>query len=1555
MAGRVNTKFVVILVVAAVVVLGAGLGLFWKMVNKTGETHAAKAREFEVAGNWRMAEEAWGRAVGHEKTNVEWLRAWRSAVGQIIPETQTEYENFFGSYVLISKQLAATLRTDPDEVSDYLELRSVFFRTLGSADRKQIEQYVNEFDGMLANFPESSVPEQHNRLRRYRGIAWAALAGRGSPLTAEEIASAKEDLYAALGVDPGDGVAARAVLELIETERQRAESAKNTATVTALHEEKQALVAGVLAADPEDPWARVSELELGYEGLASLGDAERESRRAELVDRLDSLAAWLGDHLAEVDTKVIDRVGIMEAVLDPESGSVRLMDLFTRAAEVLDNRTDVLLRVAALRMQAGDYEGAVALMRTVENQPRLPVSVEGRMRLFYKMRAPMQIAEFAVLRIDQIEGTEGVAELLDTAKQARDRYADLVGTENPSISMLDGQIALAEAELASRMNDRRTANDARSTALSHFSKYNELTEYSNTDGLWREGRTALILGKTGLARQRFEALRALDPSSPDVLLALATVEEQLGTPANLAEAELLVSQALELRPRNTMILARLERLRQLRGDTVSDDPVEAVVFESERLATGADGQAPNAMEAERVIREGLGAHPGEPRLIRQMVRVFILSDRLDEAKAFIANARLLHPNDEVIENLARRLEAGSMLDIIVLDIDESDVPELGKLLKKIEVYRRYGEPEKADEMLARAVAIAPDDPDVIEQRFLQALVAGEMDTASEIAAHAGEVNADKLDGITFQARLFAAQGRHAEAVDLLREAVSRASTEAPLWRLLATEQVGLGRMGDAIESYRRALEITENDPTTIRGYVATLASAGRTDEALAEARRLRDYGKSDQSFLEVYLRLEASVGGAEGRQIAIKRRQQLLGEHPFDAENKLELAELYIDDRQWEAAKALLDEVEEKHGDSLRRVEVLAKWYADQGRVRTDDGFRDGIELARGAFISYIVGHDAAEVGVDAYIAMARFMMMRGRDDVALRAVEEARQYQDPTKLRAEKLFGEIMMRRNLPRQASEAFAKVVEAGADEPNDAYRKLLVEMLLRVNDFEGADAQIEALGDAYADDLTVLMQRADIAMYRNQIDDASEIVDRAIQAHPGSPLPYIKRAQILMPDENLWRDAQRNLEEALRIAPNDYQAHKLMATMHFRGGRTDEAISSLRSSLALNPNQDALLIATLIELLEADREGEALDVANEVIDKRPADATLMLIAGRVFTQRESWDRATVLFERAWELTKDERVGMAYVNALLATTPPKVGPASRVVLELERLGAKIDENPMLLATRALIEQRSDKTARAQGFLTRAYEQALGDPRLVMQWFRDVRRVFEHGDTGDGVRFLLAQREEMPAGTEQRDWLTYGASLLRVQDEIEVAESERDIESLKADSSSEIIRRLSHRLLGSGRYAREDFEGAEKAWRAGIEAFPDDWEMHNNLAYCVGVDQGRPAEGVPLARQAAQLADNRADVWDTLGSLLLKTGALDEAEDALLKADERVRTERERVTVLLNLSRLRLQQGRIDDAVRLWTEADTAVYTLPSMREVVQDKLDEVKEQIRSAQGRD
>lgn len=1553
MAGRVNTKFVALLVGAAVLVLGAGIGLYAYMFNKTGETYATAAREAEASGDWNAAEENWGRAVGQEKTNIEYLEAWANAMGHVAPDTETEYVAKFRELRGIKRQIALTARTDVEKASDYLEFFFGSIARLGSGSRPAIDAFNNELALLLAYYPEGGpMQAQRDRLLRYRAKAWAVLTGPSSTLKDEEIESAKADARAALGVDPTDGEAMRALVRLIDTQKSRAESSDRPDDVDRYREAQRDAVASVLEADPENFWGLLTGIEIDAELFTKLSGEARDSARAPLYDRLSALMDSLDARVASLDPSDLDRLMLLEGLLTVDNSMSRTLGLYEKAVAAQDERTDLLLQLATLRNRVGDFDGAIADAMKAEEQEWLPISLEGYVRLYAQRQAPMLIAEFAVERLGDVDEAE-VEGLLELAVGARDRFVEGVGAENPRVAMLDGQIAAARAQHLATIGDQRGAEDAFNEALGHFTVYNERTEFNNREGLWREGLTALRLNKTGLARERFLRLLQKEPKNANVMLGLADVEEMLGTQASREEALRYTERASELAPGNADIQARLARLRELTFRVESDDPIKALVFRSERVFQGIDAKKPDAIKAEEMLRAGLEEHGLEPRIVRQLVRVLMFTDRLDEAKQLADEGARANPDSEILQTLQRRIGAGSILDIVEQSIDESNSSELDKLLQKVEARRQYGEPGLAAEALAEAIELAPNDPDVIEQEFLQALVANDLDQARGIAERAKEYNADRLDGITYQARIFAAENRHTEAVELLREAVARRASDAPLWRLLAGEQAALGRISAALESYRKALGITINDSTTIRGYIALLASSGQFEEALSEARRLKSFGEVDPVFVDIYLRLEASYGGDEGLGTAIRQRQQIVGERPFDNGNKLQLSRLYIDARQWSEAKEILDELEAEGVNNLARVEMLAKWYADQGRVKVDDEYRDGIELARGAFIEYIVASGEGST-VDAYIAMAKFMMQRGRDDVALRAVEEARSQQDPARMRAEKLYGEIMMRRNSPREAAEAFAKVVEAGADEANDQYRKLLVEMLLRTNDMAGAGEQIAQLSEANQNDLTVLMQRADIAMAVGDQEEALRLVDGAIERYPSQPLPFIKRAQYLLPNEALARDVMRNLEEALRLNPNDYQAHKLMATMHYRAGDDDEAIRSLRSSLRANPNQDGVLVGLLIELLEDDRVGEAIDVANEVIEARPTDATLMLVTGRVFMRRGYPDRAAALFEQAWELTRDQRVAMAYIDSLLQSESPKMNRAARVIAELEVLGAKIDEDPQLLATRAAIEARGNKQARAASFLTRAYEQSLGNPGLILQWFRNARVAFDD-DGPKTIAYMTSIRDQMPTQSVQHDWLTYGLAMTRIQDEIGIDEAERDLMTLQREAQEDVIKRLSHRILGSGRYGRKDFEGAETAWRAGIAAFPDDWEMLNNLAYCVGIDQGRPADGVPLARQAAQIADSRADVHDTLGKLLLATGELDEAEDSLLRAKERVRTERERVNVLINLARLAIARGKLDEARRNYTEADTTVYTLPDLRELVGDNLSALKQEIDSAQAAD
>ena len=57
----------------------------------------------------------------------------------------------------------------------------------------------------------------------------------------------------------------------------------------------------------------------------------------------------------------------------------------------------------------------------------------------------------------------------------------------------------------------------------------------------------------------------------------------------------------------------------------------------------------------------------------------------------------------------------------------------------------------------------------------------------------------------------------------------------------------------------------------------------------------------------------------------------------------------------------------------------------------------------------------------------------------------------------------------------------------------------------------------------------------------------------------------------------------------------------------------------------------------------------------------------------------------------------------------------------------------------------------------------------------------------------------------------------------------------------------------------------------------------------------------------------------------------------------------------MLINRARLAIKRDNLNEARRLYTEADTTVYTLPDLRDFVGDDLTELKQEIDSAQAAD
>jgi Flp pilus assembly protein TadD len=134
---------------------------------------------------------------------------------------------------------------------------------------------------------------------------------------------------------------------------------------------------------------------------------------------------------------------------------------------------------------------------------------------------------------------------------------------------------------------------------------------------------------------------------------------------------------------------------------------------------------------------------------------------------------------------------------------------------------------------------------------------------------------------------------------------------------------------------------------------------------------------------------------------------------------------------------------------------------------------------------------------------------------------------------------------------------------------------------------------------------------------------------------------------------------------------------------------------------------------------------------------------------------------------------------------------------------------------------------------------------------------------------------------------------------------------QALAAAGAERIPVALGNMTLGNVLYRAGDCKGATEAFTKVLEAFPNQFDAMNNLAY-VEASCGDSARALAFARRATALDPTNVDGIDTLGLAQLKSGDPVAAEATLLRGIEL----RQTPTLLLHLAMAQDMQGRRDAA---------------------------------------
>jgi tetratricopeptide (TPR) repeat protein len=1519
MAARVNTKFVVILAVSLVALVGiAGLVAYQAMKKSAGDLAEEGARAF-AAGNYVEATKFYSRAVNREQKNIGFINKWIESMEKITPADARDAGDKFQEYMLAVKAAADADRRDTVHITRFLELQRDTIGLFGAggslADWEALgrtsEQYVKNFEGS---------DKDKGLVRFYRGIATAGVVSSNPDLAEDRIKDAIADLESTLVADPGRDEAVLAINQLEVTLADQARRRSDEKTAQDLLNATRSRLQRFIAADGPAPSVQFRLLVMDLQDAARAYAATpalrkdpfpgpqltraREDRLKDIVDGLRSAKS------EDLDISWTLNIAAMVAEVMPEGKTIanELVDKL-QAAHPAD-KSGIMLTHAGSLQARGDYDTAEKVLDELLKQPAGALSLQSVRLPAIQAGALAALTEIQFFRWLQLGKPEdqpkrqAIAARLDEIRTA---MLERVSESDSKVIALD----------ARRQYTKGDFNGARTLAT----RFNDMTDRRNISMLALEAEILRRGGNSGAAKATFQRIVELNPGNVGAYIQLGEIEA-LGQ--NVCETAKYFTQASTLVPNDANLAERARRARELCQGGGEDPEIEAIRKANEFLV----GLVRDPAKAIEILEAARQQRRSSPMLATALAQVHFTQGDRASAKRVIDEGLAANPNNAQLKAIARSLDANDPVAAQLTAIESSSLQTHLKSLAKWELLNRNGKVDEAREELKKAKEIAPEDPWVIENLFQDALTRKDKTELNRLTDLAERLNVDQVNGRVFRARREIADERFDEADKILKELVETDKFNVLGWRLKGLVALQRGDNAEAARSLTRAVEINPLDVPSSKALMRAQMQQNRLDDALVVGRRIEKTAGSDEEFANLLLTLESSApSGNKAR--AIDARRALATREPKNLLNRVQLTELLINAQKFDEAKALVDQFK-KENPGLGAVELEARLLLGQRKVT---------EAAK-LYADYSESLTPDKRTSQLYLSSAELLLGAGAVDKALELLEKGKPTQDAKNREVDRMVGDVQFTAGRFDDCVKSYEAVLAAGSPDEDRKLEKRIIEALLRQNSFKEVDARIAKLGTGGKADETLLLLAAEAASGQGDRAKARQLYDQAVKVNPRSTIAFLKRADFNRPDIALLREVEQDYEQVLRIEPSVIIARVRLGNLYAETGRIDQAIDQFRQATAADPFDTALFDAFLDLLQQRGRTEEAVAAVEDYLKLQPENIGWIARGGLKMLQMERFDRASDLFARVWAASKQPDVAMAYLSALLGKTPPDLTTANDILVTPE---LKADQSVTLRLMRA-------RWFRLQRKLGEASEQVLAavalvdqrDPAQCLQLIAGLDIVYPTQDE------VLTAMDRLEARSPFTGWLTYQASLLRLRDDKRRPAVVETLTTLAGAGDDLRLRAQSYGLLGTMAYGDADFVRAADMFRKGVDLQPANAELLNNLAFCLAKKLDRGQEALPLAEKAVELLPNNSGMLDTLGVVHLGMKNLDKAAEYLGQAMSLARTESERGPVLLHLAEVRLNQRNKSEARRLLQQAEQIMNNNAVLRESYEPDLKALSKQL-------
>jgi putative PEP-CTERM system TPR-repeat lipoprotein len=731
------------------------------------------------------------------------------------------------------------------------------------------------------------------------------------------------------------------------------------------------------------------------------------------------------------------------------------------------------------------------------------------------------------------------------------------------------------------------------------------------------------------------------------------------------------------------------------------------------------------------------------------------------------------------------------------------------------------------------------------------------DQAQAALAEALSIDPHAVEPNLFRIRRLVLESRATEALQVARSLAQSAPDNPRAWEILGQVQEATGSTTDAMESYDRALGLDEGllSARLRRGGLHLIA--GRLEAAEADLEYLEAFYAIDPRVHYYRGLLEDARGNSEAAMSSFREcattlsafRLPIVARHgeltrsgaichlrlnePESARQYLEtyraqtpgnaainrlLANLYLDQRESQAAVRLLDGMLEAEPDDTSLLRMLSQAY----RLAGDE------ELMARHFRRALI----VEAGEESPAARLAFdEISAGNINTGLAKLESLAE-DSPELPTVRKALVITYLSQGRPTLANKHARRLLSSAPD--NVEYLNMMTTILLREGKTAEARHFIDTILESDAQNLGANTNLARLYMQSDDYDQARSILNRLSAGFPDSA--DLRFALALLESEAGNPAGAIQLTEPLVMAyPGWLEARIFLVELYGRMGDWPGAIAQAREAAGRHDDSLAARLILASTLSRSGQTGEARGIYMQLAREPGLDATsLYLVAQRQIGLGALSDGKTTL-RRTLELDPEHlEARAAQVGIFLAE-----GDATAARVMAESLRSDHPQAALSHATHALVLMNLGRNAEALNDFRQA---SAIDPEAVSYRVGEIDAAIRLGKVPQVDQVLFAVVEDFPDSLTVRErqvrWL---AGQERWRALLECLDEVREI----AVDKAVFMAYRARALLETGD------PGALAVAEAAYRIDPNSALVNDALGWVL-VGRGRASEGIPYLRHA-------------------------------------------------------------------------------------------------------